>query len=141
MGKKALKDREKKTLEASRRALQKTVVGRRIVAMETRKATDAKLTLDDGTTVMLRGDGACCAWGAVKTISEIIESDHAITHVKSSEDEGDELWTIYASKMTIGTIGVTADEGSGGYGFGITIEVSTDDHRLKTVHNGAAPIW
>lgn len=34
MGEKALKDREKKTLEASRRALQKTVVGRRIVLSE-----------------------------------------------------------------------------------------------------------
>jgi hypothetical protein len=39
----------------------------------------------------------------------------------------------------VGNIGVTADEGNGHYGFGITIEVSTADYSFDTVHNAARP--
>jgi hypothetical protein len=78
---------EQKALASSREAFQKTVVGRKLVAMEPRKVGDAKLTLDDGTVVLLRGDGSCCAFGSVKTLSEVIAGDHIITRVGSTPGE------------------------------------------------------
>lgn len=134
-----MKDSEKEYLERSRRALQKTLVGTKIVSMEKRNYGDAKLTLDNGSVVMLRSDGACCASASITTISEIIDCDHAITHVKSTKD-GEE-WFIYAEKMTVGSIGVTADEGTGYYGFGITIEVMNETGEFDKILDASADIY
>jgi hypothetical protein len=134
-----VKDSEKVYLERSRKALQKTLVGTKIVSMEKRKYGDAKLILEDGSVVMLRSDGECCASASITTISEIIECDHAITHVKSTKD-GEE-WFIYAEKMTVGSIGVTANEGTGAYGFGITIEVLKDAEGFVKILDASKDIY
>lgn len=134
-----MNDNEIKYLERSRRALQKTLVGTKIVSMEKRNYGDAKLTLDDGRVVMLRSDGSCCASADITTISEIIACDHAITHVKATK--GGEEWFIYAEKMTVGSIGVKADEGTGYYGFGITIEVMNDSGQFDKVLDASEGIY
>lgn len=126
-----MNENEKFYLERSCKAFKKTVVGSKIVSMEKRKYGNAKLILDDGSIVMLRSDGECCASGSITEVSELIDTEHVITNVEATEDG--ETWFIYASKMTIGSIGVTADEGTGYYGFGITIEVARDETGFKTV--------
>lgn len=127
-----MNENEFEAMNKSRKAFEKTVVGTKIVSMETRNVDDAKITLDDGTVVMLRSEGSCCAWGGVNTVSELLNTDHAITRVETTKDG--ETWHIYADDMTIGSIGVTSNEGTGMYGFGISIDVRRNTHEFTRVY-------
>lgn len=124
---------EIETMNKSCEALSKTLVGTKIVAMETRKNGNAKLVLSDGRVVMLRDGGACCAYGEVKAISDLITTEHAITRVEATEDG--ETWSIYSDDMTVGSIGVRGVEGTGQYGYGINIDVYTDALTAERVYN------
>lgn len=124
---------EKQELDNAFEALCEIVVGQRIVRAEFIEHSNygglVELELEDGRTVELEGYGDCCA-GADVILRDVLASDHVITSAKSVGGNTQE-WFLYSDKVpnkAVITLGAEAYEGSGYYGFGITVTVRVKDN-------------
>jgi len=119
------RDYEAETLKEAAEDLRTAVVGRRIVAVETETLAYGReqdvLTLDNGKQVTLEGYGDCCAWAGADIVGELVQHDNAITSVTTTEN-GEE-WFVYVGAVPVLEFSASASEGSGYYGYGISINV------------------
>lgn len=101
--------------------LRRVLFGKSIAAVN---RDNSSLTMSDGSIVEIEGYGDCCA-GAWITFDALIDTEHAITDVQVDPDSNfiDEIWTIYASGIPVGSATVSWSEGSGYYGYGFEIRV------------------
>lgn len=119
-------DDAQEALDDARKNLRAAVVGHKIIAAFStgpKHDSDVTMVLDTGRTVRLHGYGECCAWGEIKLI-EFLGTDNVVTAVQAATEHANERWTIYAEGIPTMHLGASAVEGTGYYGFGISVEVS-----------------
>lgn len=110
--------------------LAESVIGNRIVSAHALPGYEETivLTLSNGRRVSLRGWGDCCAYGSVSNlVFNLQNAEHAITSVEAGAEAGQEKWFIFADLSAIVAFDVDWDEGTGEYGYGITISVESVD--------------
>lgn len=119
------------TMPDSKAALERAVVGHRIVSVEHLSpeswySDGVTITLDNGTKVQVRGSGDCCAYTDIEKFflnPELV--DHIITGVGTTGQYT--TWHIYADMGDVLRLDVSWSCGNPFYyGYGFRIEVKPD---------------
>ncbi|RZU64900.1 hypothetical protein EV379_1211 [Microterricola gilva] len=116
--------------EETRVELSAAVVGQRIVKAEVDRSgreDELKLMLESGREVAVSGWGSCCAWAGVgEILLDLQNVEHVITSVEATGGDGvgsGEKWFILANLDQVLGFETDASEGTGYYGYGLSVNV------------------
>lgn len=101
--------------------LENALIGKKIVKIDTERNT---MMLHDGTVLKFIDAYDCCAWFEAE-LEEKNLTDNAITHVTTTGQYGDNVWSIHvlAADKHVADVHIRGDEGSGFYCHSIYLEV------------------